>query len=66
VIDALKGARAPVSSQIRDEVPMACIYLTAAIVLEVAGITAMKLSRGFSEMLPSIAVPMLYALSGRR
>jgi len=43
---------------------MAWIYLTAAIVLEVAGITAMKLSRGFSEVLPSIAVPMLYALSG--
>jgi small multidrug resistance pump len=64
VIDALKGARAPVSSQIRDEAPMAWIYLTTAIVLEVAGITAMKLSRGFSEVLPSTAAPMLHVLSG--
>jgi len=64
VIDALKGAKASVSSQIRDEAPMAWIYLAAAILLEVAGITAMKLSRGFSEVLPSIAVPMFYVLSG--
>lgn len=35
---------------------MAWIYLGAAILLEVAGITSMKLSRGFSEPLPSIAV----------
>ena len=43
---------------------MPWIYLTAAILLEVAGITAMKLSRGFSEVLPSIAVPLFYVLSG--
>jgi len=43
---------------------MPWIYLTAAILLEVAGITAMKLSRGFSEVLPSVAVPLFYLLSG--
>ncbi len=43
---------------------MPWIYLTAAILLEVAGITAMKLSRGFSEVLPSAAVPLFYMLSG--
>ncbi len=42
---------------------MAWIYLGAAILLEVAGITSMKLSRGFSEPLPSIAVPVFYVLS---
>jgi small multidrug resistance pump len=42
---------------------MPWIYLTAAILLEVAGITSMKLSRGFSEVLPSIAVPLCYVLS---
>lgn len=42
---------------------MPWIYLTAAIVLEVCGITSMKLSRGFSEVGPSIAVPLFYVLS---
>jgi len=32
--------------------------LFAAILLEVAGITSMKLSRGFAEVIPSIAVPV--------
>ena len=32
------------------------ILLFTAILFEVAGITSMKLSRGFSEPLPSIAV----------
>jgi small multidrug resistance pump len=66
VIDAVKGAPGRlVSSQdpSRDDVPMPWIYLSAAILLEVAGITAMKLSRGFSEVLPSIAVPLFYVLS---
>ncbi len=39
------------------------ILLFAAIVLEVGGITSMKLSRGFSEPMPSIAVPIFYVLS---
>jgi len=39
------------------------VFLTAAILFEVAGITAMKLSRGFSELIPSLAVPVFYALS---
>jgi small multidrug resistance pump len=39
------------------------ICLTAAILLEVAGITSMKLSRGFSELVPSLAVPVFYMLS---
>ena len=42
---------------------MAWILLFAAILLEVAGITSMKLSRGFSETLPSIAVPVFYVFS---
>ena len=41
---------------------MPWILLSAAILLEVAGITSMKLSRGFSEPLPSIAVPVFYVL----
>ena len=42
---------------------MPWILLCAAILLEVAGITSMKLSRGFAEPLPSIAVPIFYVLS---
>jgi small multidrug resistance pump len=42
---------------------MPWILLSAAILFEVAGITSMKLSRGFSEPLPSIAVPVFYVLS---
>jgi len=42
---------------------MPWIFLFAAILLEVAGITAMKLSRGFAELIPSIAVPVFYVLS---
>ena len=42
---------------------MPWIFLCAAILLEVAGITAMKLSRGFIEPIPSIAVPVCYVLS---
>jgi small multidrug resistance pump len=42
---------------------MPWILLSAAILLEVAGITSMKLSRGFAELLPSIAVPIFYVLS---
>ena len=39
------------------------ILLFTAILFEVAGITSMKLSRGFSEPLPSIAVPVFYMFS---
>jgi len=39
------------------------ILLFTAILFEVAGITSMKLSRGFSEPLPSIAVPLFSALA---
>lgn len=42
---------------------MPWLFLSAAILFEVAGITAMKLSRGFSELGPSLAVPVFYALS---
>jgi len=42
---------------------MAWILLFVAILLEVAGITSMKLSRGFAEPLPSIAVPVFYVFS---
>jgi len=41
----------------------AWILLFAAILLEVAGITSMKLSRGFSEPVPSVAVPIFYVCS---
>ena len=42
---------------------MPWILLFVAILLEVAGITSMKLSRGFAELIPSIAVPVFYVLS---
>jgi small multidrug resistance pump len=42
---------------------MAWVYLVAAIVFEVSGTTSMKLSRGFSELWPSVAVFVLYGLS---
>jgi small multidrug resistance pump len=42
---------------------MPWVLLFAAILLEVAGITSMKLSRGFAEPLPSLAVPVFYVLS---
>jgi small multidrug resistance pump len=41
--------------------PWICLFV--AILLEVAGITSMKLSRGFAEVIPSIAVPVFYVLS---
>jgi small multidrug resistance pump len=42
---------------------MPWLLLFAAILLEVAGITSMKLSRGFAEPIPSLAVPVFYLLS---
>ena len=42
---------------------MPWILLFVAILLEVAGITSMKLSRGFSEPLPSLAVQIFYVCS---
>jgi small multidrug resistance pump len=42
---------------------MPWILLFVAILLEVAGITSMKLSRGFAELVPSLAVPVYYVLS---
>ena len=42
---------------------MPWIYLSAAILFEVAGITSMKLSRGLSEPLPSLAVIIFYICS---
>lgn len=41
----------------------AWIYLAGAIVLEVAGTTAMKLSEGFSRLTPSILIVVFYAFS---
>jgi small multidrug resistance pump len=41
--------------------PMPWLFLSTAILFEVAGITAMKLSRGFTEPLPSLAVLVLYS-----
>jgi small multidrug resistance pump len=42
---------------------MPWLLLFVAILFEVAGITSMKLSRGFAEPIPSIAVPVFYVLS---
>jgi len=42
---------------------MAWVYLVLAIVLEVTGTTSMKLSRGFSELAPSIAIFVCYSAS---
>ena len=39
------------------------LYLILAIVLEVAGTTSMKLSQGFSRLLPSVMIFVFYALS---
>ena len=39
------------------------IYLAIAIVFEVAGTTSMKLSDGFSKLLPSIAMSIFYIAS---
>jgi small multidrug resistance pump len=43
--------------------PMPWLFLSTAILFEVAGITAMKLSRGLTEPLPSLAVVVFYVIS---
>jgi small multidrug resistance pump len=42
---------------------MPWILLSIAILFEVAGITSMKLSRGFAEFLPSVGVIVFYICS---
>lgn len=42
---------------------MSWLYLVLAIVLEVSGTTAMKLSQGFTQMLPSVLMFLFYGLS---
>ncbi len=42
---------------------MAWIYLVLAIIAEVLGTTAMKLSLGFNKLAPSIAMLLFYLLS---
>lgn len=39
------------------------LYLLAAIVLEVAGTTSMKLSAGFSKLIPAVLIFVFYGLS---
>ncbi|MFH1231936.1 MAG: multidrug efflux SMR transporter [Planctomycetota bacterium] len=39
------------------------LYLVMAIILEVSGTTSMKLSNGFTRLMPSIAMFIFYALS---
>ena len=39
------------------------LLLTGAIVLEVAGTTSMKLSEGFSRLVPSVLIFVFYGLS---
>jgi small multidrug resistance pump len=42
---------------------MSWFFLVLAIVLEVSGTTSMKLSQGFTKMLPSVLMLLLYGLS---
>jgi small multidrug resistance pump len=42
---------------------MSWLYLVLAIVLEVSGTTAMKLSQGFTKMWPSVLMCLFYGLS---
>ncbi|HLG74861.1 MAG TPA: multidrug efflux SMR transporter [Ktedonobacteraceae bacterium] len=42
---------------------MNLIFLTLAILAEVAGTTSLKLSQGFSKPLPSLGVVVFYGLS---
>jgi small multidrug resistance pump len=42
---------------------MTWIYLVLAILLEVSGTTCMKLSEGFTRMLPSVLLFVFYTLS---
>ena len=42
---------------------MAWLYLTCAIVLEIAGTISMKLSVGFERLLPSVLVFVFYGFS---
>jgi len=39
------------------------LYLASAILFEVAGTTSMKLSHGFTRLLPSILIFVFYAIS---
>ena len=39
------------------------LYLTGAIILEVAGTSCMKFSEGFSKIIPSVLIFVFYALS---
>lgn len=39
------------------------LYLIIAITMEVAGTTSMKLSEGFSKLLPSISIFIFYGIS---
>ena len=39
------------------------LYLTGAIILEVAGTSCMKLSEGFSKLIPSVLIFVFYGLS---
>jgi small multidrug resistance pump len=42
---------------------MSWFYLVLAIVLEVSGTTCMKLSQGFTRILPSVSMFLFYGLS---
>jgi small multidrug resistance pump len=42
---------------------MAYVYLLFAILLEVCGTTSMKLSQGFTRLLPSVLIFVFYGLS---
>ena len=42
---------------------MSWLYLIAAILFEVAGTSALKLSQGLTKLVPSLAMALCYALS---
>jgi small multidrug resistance pump len=48
---------------ISEDEEMVWIYLVLAILLEVSGTTCMKLSEGFTRMLPSVLLFVFYTLS---
>src|SRR5438045_2966463 len=45
------------------DAPLSVLYLAAAIVFEICGTTSLKLSQGFTQIGPAVAVVVCYAAS---
>jgi len=52
-----------IDNQQSEDIEMTWIYLILAILLEVTGTTCMKLSEGFTKIVPSILLFVFYTLS---